>query len=91
MTSGRYRLSVTKPAARALTTDLPEKVAAAVYTFVTGMLLDDPHRVGKPLDPPLDPAWSARRGEYRVLYLIDDARRLVTVTAVRHRRDAYRP
>jgi mRNA interferase RelE/StbE len=53
-------------------------------------LLDAPRRVGKPLNPPLDPAWSARRGDYRVLYLVHDASRTVEVTAIRHRRDAYR-
>jgi mRNA-degrading endonuclease RelE of RelBE toxin-antitoxin system len=53
-------------------------------------LLDNPHRVGKALVPPLAPAWSARRGSYRVLYLIDDDAREVLVTAIRHRSDAYR-
>ncbi|WP_239345237.1 MULTISPECIES: type II toxin-antitoxin system RelE/ParE family toxin [unclassified Frankia] len=33
--------------------------------------------------------WSARRGPYRVIYLVDDANRVVEVTAIRHRRDAY--
>jgi len=69
---------------------LPEKVAAAAYEFITGPLLDDPHRVGKPLNPPLAPAWTARRGTYRVLYLLDDNARIVEVTAIRHRADAYR-
>jgi len=69
---------------------LPEKVAAAAFAFITGPLIDDPHRVGKPLDVPLAPAWSARRGEYRVLYLIDEAARMVQVTAIHHRSDAYR-
>jgi mRNA interferase RelE/StbE len=77
-------------AARSLTTVLPEKIATAVYAFVTGPLVDDPCRVGKPLSEPVAPAWSARRGDYRVLYLIDETRRGVTVTAVRHRGDAYR-
>ena len=90
MNQERYRLRIAGPAARALTGTLPEKVAAAAYEFVTGPLLDDPHRVGKPLSPPLAPLWSARRGTYRVLYLIDDNARVVEVTAVRHRRDAYR-
>lgn len=31
-----------------------------------------------------------RVGEYRVLYVIDDAARRVEIMAVRHRRDAYR-
>jgi len=46
--------------------------------------------VGKPLDPPLAPAYSARRGTYRVLYLINDANRTVEVTAISHRADTYR-
>ncbi|MFC0454873.1 type II toxin-antitoxin system RelE family toxin [Rhodococcus jostii] len=79
-----------RSAARALSTTLPEKVATAVYEFVTGPLLDNPRRVGKPLEPPLTPADSARRGTYRVLYLIDDANRRVEVTAISHRSDAYR-
>ncbi|MHB1252491.1 MAG: type II toxin-antitoxin system RelE family toxin, partial [Acidimicrobiales bacterium] len=57
--------------------------------FITGPLLENPHRVGKPLAPPLAPAYSARRGDYRVLYFIDDATHTVKVTAIRHRADAY--
>jgi len=34
--------------------------------------------------------WRLRVGEQRVLYAIDDTRRLVDVIAIRHRRDAYR-
>jgi mRNA interferase RelE/StbE len=85
----RYRLRIAGPAAKALTEVLPEKVAAAAYEFITGPLLDNPRRVGKSLDPPMAPAWSARRGTYRILYQIDDTSRTVNVTAIRHRADAY--
>jgi mRNA interferase RelE/StbE len=85
----RYRLRIAGPAAKALTDVLPEKVAAAAYEFITGPLLESPRRVGKPLDPPMAPAWSARRGTYRILYRIDDTSHTVTVTAIRHRADAY--
>jgi len=88
--SQRYRLRIAGPAARALTEVLPEKVAAAAYEFITGPLLEDPHRVGKRLNPPLAPAWTARRGTYRILYLLDDNAGIVEVTAIRHRADAYR-
>jgi len=37
-----------------------------------------------------DDLWRMRVGEYRVIYSIDDAARLVDVSAVRHRSDAYR-
>ncbi len=86
----RYRLRIARPAARALAELLPEKVAAAAQEFITGPLLDDPHRVGKPLGPPMAPAWTARRGTYRILFLLDDTHRIVEVTAVRHRTDDYR-
>ena len=88
--SERYRLRIARPAARALAEVLPAKVATAAYEFITGPLLDDPHRVGKPLDPPVAPVWTARRGTYRILYLLDDHHHVVEVTAVRHRSDAYR-
>ena len=72
-----YRLKIASSAARSLTDELPEKVAHAAYSFITGPLLHDPHRVGKPLAAPLAPAWTARRGSYRILYLLDDERRVV--------------
>lgn len=88
---GRYRLQITGPAARALAGRLPEKIAAAVYEFITTALLENLHRVGKRLLlPPFEGTWSARRGTYRVLYEIDDEDLVVTVTAVEHRADAYR-
>jgi mRNA interferase RelE/StbE len=87
----RYKLAVAGPAARALATQLPEGVAAAVVEFITGDLLRAPRRVGKPLRDELAGRWSARRGTYRVLYTIDDEHQVVTVRTVEHRRDAYRP
>lgn len=87
----RYGLRVAGPAARALAGRLPEKIATAVYEFITTALLDNPRRVGRQLIlPPYAGTWSARRGTYRVLYEIDDEHLLVTVTAIEHRADAYR-
>jgi mRNA-degrading endonuclease RelE of RelBE toxin-antitoxin system len=45
--------------------------------------------VGKPLQPPLDGKWSARRGRYGIIYTIDTAAQVVTVPHISHRRDAY--
>ena len=87
----RYELHIARSAASALTDSLPEKIAHAVYEFITGPLLENPQRVGKPLSAPLAPTYSARRGDYRVLYLIDDAALTVKVIAISHRADAYRP
>jgi mRNA interferase RelE/StbE len=34
--------------------------------------------------------WRIRVGDYRVIYSIDDSARVVDISAVRNRRDAYR-
>jgi mRNA interferase RelE/StbE len=34
---------------------------------------------------------SARRGDYRVIYRIDTSQRQITVVAIEHRSDVYRP
>ncbi len=70
---------------------LPERVAAAVVEFVTGPLLENPHRVGHPLQRKLAGLWSARRGAYRVVFEIDDEQRAVVVLRIDHRADVYRP
>ncbi|MGH3242082.1 MAG: type II toxin-antitoxin system RelE family toxin [Spirillospora sp.] len=86
----RYRITLRPAASRALQR-MPEKIATACWEFISGPLADNPHRVGKPLTGPLAPQYSARRGEYRVLYFIEDESVLVEVIAITHRADAYRP
>ena len=85
-----YELQITPPAARALSDRLPEAVAAAVIEFLTTALVEQPHRVGKPLRGQLEGIFSARRGTYRVLYEVVDEHRQVVVLRIEHRRDAYR-
>lgn len=90
MSDDRYDLAISPTARRQLAEVLTEAVAFAAYEFIVGPLLDNPHRVGKRLEPPLSDRHSARRGTYRVIYRIDDAKRRVTVVAVVSRADAYR-
>ena len=90
MSAGGFTIAWTTAARRALTR-LPEKVATSVVEFLYGSLAANPHRVGKPLKLGLEGLHSARRGDYRVIYRIDDQRHLVTVIAIEHRSDAYRP
>jgi mRNA interferase RelE/StbE len=70
---------------------LPEKVAAAAVEFIYGSLAENPQRVGKPLRFELEGLHSARRGDYRVVYEIDQEHALVTIVAIQHRSDVYRP
>ena len=70
---------------------LPEKAATAAAEFVDGSLAGSPHWVGRSLRLGLQGLHSARRGDYRVIYHIDDHRRRVDVVAIEHRSGIYRP
>ncbi|WP_283611188.1 type II toxin-antitoxin system RelE family toxin [Mycolicibacterium poriferae] len=85
-----YRVELTGAARRALANELPEVVAVACWEFIRGPLADNPHRVGKPLRDQLEGRYSARRGEFRVIYQIFDDRVVVRVIHIAHRRDVYR-
>lgn len=85
-----YTVEWASPAKRALRR-LPEKVATAAVEFIYGALSHNPQRVGRPLRFELEGAHSAHRGDYRVLYTIDEKNRCVIILTIEHRADAYRP
>lgn len=93
MADDAYRLSLAPAARRALTeappVGLPLAVAAAVGGFITGVLLDNPRVVGKPLTRELVGYHSARRGAYRIVCRIDDRARAVHVVRIDHPADVY--
>ncbi len=94
MSDEAYTLSLASSARRVLVEAPPRgpplAVAAAVTEFLTGPLLDNPRRVGKPLTRELGGYHSARRGPYRVIYRIDENERIVHVVRIDHRADVYR-
>jgi mRNA-degrading endonuclease RelE of RelBE toxin-antitoxin system len=85
----RYGLRLSRAARRALAETLPEAVSAAVWEFINGPLLDNPHQVGEQLRFELEGYYSARRGQYRVIYRIDEHEVIVDVINISHRSDAY--
>jgi mRNA interferase RelE/StbE len=85
-----YAIAWTAAARRAVGR-VPEKVGSAVVEFCYGSLAANPHRVGKPLRLGLEGLHSAWRGDYRVIYRIDEQVHRVEVVAIEHRADAYRP
>ena len=84
-----YRLRITPEGARSLNR-LPEKVRPAVAATISGPLAENPQRLGKQLVGRLEGLRVARRGNYRIIYEIDDNKQLVVVHRVQHRRDVYR-
>lgn len=90
MTEGSFEIDWASSALRSLNR-LPQKIAAACVEFVYGGLAQDPYRVGRALRFELEGKLSARRGDFRVVYEINDDRHVVTVVAIDHRSDIYRP
>ena len=90
MTSRRYEIEWTRSALRRLD-HIPEKAAAACIEFIYGPLAENPQRVGGELRLDLAGKRSARRGDFRVIYEIDDKAGMVTIIAIDHRSDVYRP
>jgi mRNA interferase RelE/StbE len=89
VTVGDYRVEFAASARRAVNA-LPAKAAAAAVEFCFAVLGNDPYRVGKPLRSELAGKYAARRGDYRVIYEIDDLAQVVHVLRIEHRRDIYR-
>ena len=84
-----YQIAWAGPARRALGR-IPEKAATAAVEFIYGALAQNPHRVGRPLRFELDGLHSAHRGDFRIVYRIDQRMRTVYVEAIGHRADVYR-
>jgi mRNA interferase RelE/StbE len=87
---GPYDVALTPEAQRQLSR-LPAKIVAAVLEGLYGSIARDPWRVSKPLHDELVGLTVARRGEYRVVFRLDESKHLIVVRRIDHRRDAYRP
>ena len=53
-------------------------------------LVDDPRPPGSEKLAGYDDRYRVRQGSYRVVYLIDDKRRAITIYRIGHRREVYR-
>jgi mRNA interferase RelE/StbE len=84
-----YEVEITPEGLRHLNR-LPDKVRAAALEAIFGSIAENPQRAGKPLRGELEGLYSARRGEFRVIYEIDEAADIVLVHRARDRWSAHR-
>lgn len=89
MSEQPWRLVLARTAGRSIE-GLPERYAAAIVELLPAIAAN-PRRPGRPLKFELEGQWAARRGPYRVIYELNEEARTVTVLAVAHRADVYRP
>jgi mRNA interferase RelE/StbE len=85
-----YEIALTPEAQRQLLR-LPEKIVATLLEGLYGSIARDPWPVSKPLHDELAGLRVVRRSQYRIVLRVDDAKRLIVVRRVDHRRDVYRP
>lgn len=84
-----YRPVLTAAALRSLQA-VPPRVAEPLVAFVFGSLAQEPKRRGKPLQGELTGRWAARRGDYRIVYRLDDDAKAMYVLRIARRADVYR-
>lgn len=89
MTSAPYDVTFSASAQRDLRR-LPEKIATAAIEFIYGSLTANPQRVGRELHLDLAGHYAARRGDYRIIYRIDEHAHAVLIVTIDHRADSYR-
>ena len=77
-----------KPAARRELEALPDHVLSRVVRKLES-LGHTPRTVGCKKLKAYKDQWRVRVGDWRVLYIIDDAAKLVSVTRIAHRREVY--
>ncbi len=84
-----YQAVLTAAALRSLQS-VPPRVVEPLVAFIFGGLASNPRRRGKPLQRELDGRWGARRGDYRIVYRLDEDTKTMYILKVGHRGTVYR-
>ena len=83
----RYALDI-KPSARKELENLSNALIGRLAPKITGLAADPRPSGCRKLHGYKD-LWRIRVGNFRVVYIIDDDRKMVSVTRIAHRRDVY--
>ena len=83
-----YTISFARSARKEL--QAPDRTVATRILRRIEALAATPRPAGRKKLEGAENLWRLRVGDWRVVYSVDDSKRLVDVSAVRHRRDVYR-
>ncbi len=83
-----YRLSL-RPAADRDIRRLPRFVLTRVERVIE-KLKEEPRPAGCQKLSGFENEWRVRVGDYRILYVVDDAQKEIRIARIAHRREAYR-
>jgi mRNA interferase RelE/StbE len=83
----KYAIDI-KPSARRELDNLSDNLIARIVPKIEG-LAENPRPFGCRKLRGYTDLWRIRVGDYRIVYIIDDDRKIVSVTRIAHRRDVY--
>ena len=83
----KYAVDI-KPSARRELEKLSDSLVARLVPKIEG-LAANPRPSGCRKLRGYKDLWRIRIGDYRIVYIIDDGRKIVSVTRIAHRRDVY--
>ena len=83
----KYALEITSSAQKELDS-LDDLVFERIDRKILA-LADDPRPAGSKKLRGFKDSWRIRVGDWRVVYIVDDAAKLVSITRVAHRREVY--
>lgn len=82
-----YRVIIERRAAKEIER-LPAEIIQGVIDTIKSLKSNPrPHNVKRLVG---EIGWRIRISDYRILYVIDDSQRLITIYRIKHRREAYR-
>lgn len=84
-----YRIEYLEDVVKRDIPELPAGMARLIHRAIHSRLAVDPAAYGKPLRHSLKGRWRLRVGDWRLVCLIDQRRQVVTITAIRHRKEIY--
>jgi mRNA interferase RelE/StbE len=82
----KYRVDISRTAEKQMR-HLTKTIRQRIRIHVNALRDDPYHGASKLVGMP---GFRQRVGDYRILYSVDDNQRSVRVTAIKHRREAYR-
>lgn len=85
-----YEVRITPEGLRNLNR-LPDKIRDAALAALAGPVRENPRQVGKALVGDLAGLYSTRRGDYRIIYQVDDDTTTLIIHPIQHRSTVYRP
>ena len=69
---------------------LPNKIVPLISVTIDDLAVNPRPKAAKKLKGSKDELWRIRIGDYRVVYVIDDQIRIISIRRIGHRKDIYK-